>query len=462
MPVAEQTIREPVRTSALLTDLGWIARGLRARVGLLALLCTTGALISVGTALVIVPLYRAEARVLVTAPTVPVDLARPSVTASAAERLAVIQQRLMVRRNLLDLADRLDLFAGQADLSPADRVDALRDATAIEPISYNTNPRYRGPTLLTAFTIAVRHRDPETAARIANALAEIVVARNGDDRANRAAEVHGFFAAQVTRLADELADLESRMAAIRAAGEIHRPERRAALRRDLDQARAAEARLRTRMAALSADPSPASPDRNRLAQRIETQLADMVARAQGIDRELRQSADAEMRLTALQHRHRITQTHHADALQKRADAAIGAQLETGNNAERFELLEQAYIPESPQPPHRSMIAMVGFALAAGLAMVVVVIVEYCSRVIRKADDLERLLDIQPVITIPRIVVQTPVQSRRARTLPRTAAVAIAGAICLSMPSPYPHLTESVANIANVIGPSERSAPWSTA
>src|SRR5262245_65523363 len=50
--------------------------------------------------------YVAEGKLLVESQQIPTELVRPTITASAKERIQVIEQRIMTRENLLALADK--------------------------------------------------------------------------------------------------------------------------------------------------------------------------------------------------------------------------------------------------------------------------------------------------------------------------------------------------------------------
>src|SRR3974377_2636194 len=57
------------------------------------------------------PTFLSEGKILVESQQIPVDLVRPTVTATATERIATLQQRVMTQENLLNIADKYQLFA---------------------------------------------------------------------------------------------------------------------------------------------------------------------------------------------------------------------------------------------------------------------------------------------------------------------------------------------------------------
>src|SRR5262245_31039638 len=57
------------------------------------------------------PTYLSEGKILVESQQIPTDLVRPTVTATAKERIHVIQQRVMTRDKLLTIMDKYQNFA---------------------------------------------------------------------------------------------------------------------------------------------------------------------------------------------------------------------------------------------------------------------------------------------------------------------------------------------------------------
>ena len=82
---------------------------------------------------VLPPVYQARATILVESQQIPTDLARPTVSANASERIELIKQRLIARDNLLEIARKYGLYAKDG-LSPSEIVDRIRNATSISQI----------------------------------------------------------------------------------------------------------------------------------------------------------------------------------------------------------------------------------------------------------------------------------------------------------------------------------------
>ena len=106
-------------------------KALMRRVWTILIVFILGSVLAAAVAYVLPPVYESTARILVESQQIPEELAQSTVGQSAAERLQFIQQRLMTRQNLLDLINRIGLFADRPDLTPTDKVDLVRDATKL-------------------------------------------------------------------------------------------------------------------------------------------------------------------------------------------------------------------------------------------------------------------------------------------------------------------------------------------
>jgi uncharacterized protein involved in exopolysaccharide biosynthesis len=203
-------------------DIGKYIDGVRRRLWLVALIFIPGALIATGIAYILPPVYQSTARILVESQKIPTSLAQSTVTVGAAERLQLIEQRVLARENVLDVIERLQLFENLDNLTPTDKVDLVRQSTGIQLIEFsggvnpNTGQRMRRrsnqPFQVSAFTITYSAKSAPIAARVANELVTRVLELNLQSRSEQAQETHNFFRREVERLAADLISLESEIA----------------------------------------------------------------------------------------------------------------------------------------------------------------------------------------------------------------------------------------------------------
>lgn len=194
-------------------DISKYIDGVRRRLWIVALVFIPGALLATGIAYVLPPVYESTARILVESPKIPSSLAQSTVTVSASERLQLIQQRILARENVLDVIERLNLFADRPELSPTDKVDLVRAGTAIDIIAFSGQQRSRNaPISVSSFTITYRASSRQITARVANELVTRVLELNLQSRSQQAQQTVDFFTQDVERLASDLIALESEIA----------------------------------------------------------------------------------------------------------------------------------------------------------------------------------------------------------------------------------------------------------
>lgn len=455
---------------------------LRRRWPLVAVPTILGALVGGAVAVVLPPVYESTARILVESQQIPSDLARSTVASSAAESIQLVEQRLMTRNILLEIARRYDVFAGEPDLAPTEIEDRMRAAVTFETTGLTAGGR--SAATLAAFSVTFKADDATTAARVTNEFLTRILEQNARQRSERASETKAFFTGEVARLTREMQAAEDRVAQFKQANADALPEtlgfRRAEAtslgsrllnveteiatlterRRQIEQALAsgqisatigaqlspeqaellrlereivqqravyaeshpamqalqARARaLREAVAPLSASPETdgASPTPAGLAaieldqiERRRGQLEELrdtlSARLSALEAAIARTPQVEIDLNSLQLDFANIRTRQQDAVLKEAAADTGERLEINRQAERFEVIEQPQTPNAPVSPKRPVIAAAGVVGGGALGAGLVVLLELLNKAIRTPRDLERRVDLRPVVTIPYI------------------------------------------------------------
>lgn len=129
-----------------------------------------------------------------------------------------------------------------------------------------------------------------------------------------------------------------------------------------------------------------------------------------IKESIRRTPDVEITLNAYERRLEDLQDQLEILAGKRAEAETGERLEVNQQAERFEVVENALMPEFPISPNRKKIAAMGAVASAGLALGFAFLLEMLFPAIRSASQMQRQLDLRPVVVIPRI--RTRAERRR--------------------------------------------------
>lgn len=209
---------------------------------------------------------------------------------------------------------------------------------------------------------------------------------------------------QVRALAARIVAVESLVAA---EGDLSDPATGSA-------ASAIQSDLRRKLAGLEAE----------LAELERRRLIDEVRRS-AIEESIARTPEVEMALNGLYRAYKDLQSQYEVAVAKAAEASTGERLEANQQAERFELVEPAIVPEKPIAPKRALIAAGGTVGGIVLGLALALIGDLLDRTIHTRRDLERRLGISAVATIPLIATRGEVIRRRVRKT-AVAVVIMAG------------------------------------
>lgn len=172
------------------------------------LLAAIGTAIGLTLASVLPPVYLAQARLLVEAEQIPGNLAASTVQTQSTEQLQIIQQRIQTRAGLLELANRLAVYAPTpgrpARVMSADEiVEDMRSRTSIVTKG-GTVARGAEPTA-TVVTVSFEAPTAAMSALVTNELVTLILNENVALRTGVAGQTLDFFVQEVARLDKELA-----------------------------------------------------------------------------------------------------------------------------------------------------------------------------------------------------------------------------------------------------------------
>lgn len=107
---------------------------------------------------------------------------------------------------------------------------------------------------------------------------------------------------------------------------------------------------------------------------------------------------------------------YADVQSKQREAEIALSLESASKGERFRVLQSPRLPSLPAQPNRIAILLLAFALAFGAGAGGVAVAEVTDSTVRAPRDVNRLLEIPPLVMIPYIDNEDDLRSRRWKRL----------------------------------------------
>lgn len=205
-------------------------------------------LLGVVTAIRAPATYSTSAQLLIESPQISAETAGAA-NAGGAETLQVVEQQLMTRANLIDIANKFNVFPNPA-LTPDEKVTRMRAATQIR--------RASGRDQASMMTVRFTGDSPKVVADVVNEYVTLILAGNTRTRVGRAEEQLRFYEQEVERLNT---DLQAQTAKIMA----FKRENADALPENLQYRQGRQALLQERVSRLQTDIAA-----------LQTQRADML------------------------------------------------------------------------------------------------------------------------------------------------------------------------------------------
>ncbi len=161
--------------------------------------------IAITIAYILPSIYRSSARILVVKP----QISETTVTVTSSEIIQSIQERLLTRSNMLEIARRFDIFRDYPEMSPSERYTDMYDNTSFDVVDLG-GPRNRAPSTI-AFVVSFKSTNPQLALDVTNQLTTMILELNTQIRSTIVGDTATFYQQEVDRLSDALADLESQI-----------------------------------------------------------------------------------------------------------------------------------------------------------------------------------------------------------------------------------------------------------
>ena len=374
--------------------------------------------------------YVASGTILVRSADVPANLVRSTVVGVAAERIAIIRQRIMTRDNLIGLAKKFGITPSwRAQITGTPIVDFIRDRTLINQVD-TRQPGQRAQAI--AFTVGFEYENPVIATKVANELMTMMLAEDANSRRTSATETTKFIDANVKRLEAKLAQIDSEITdAVK--------RRRAAAVSGIDGIDASAKDVGKTLEALKAQLvlkratlSDSHPDIRALKSRIQALEKEQMAsdgklspKASATDAQATDlKSDKEPDIRTLITKRDSLKEELGDASQKLALARQGESLERNQYAERLEVIEQPTVPSTSVKPNRTKLFVFAIALAFFAGGASAGGMEFFSGAIYRDSDLRAFIDPAIIVSVPYITTQRELRNSRRNRIIKTMAIAI--------------------------------------
>ena len=158
------------------------------------------------------PTFRAQATILIQRQAIPQNLVATTVTGYAQEQIELIRQRIVTHTNLMEIAEKFDMYPGEQD--QAGIVREMRRGIEVSMVEVEaTDPDRAGKRVATiAFNVAFNANSAEIAKRVTDELTERFLDVHVQARTEAATKVFDFLDAEADNIKVEIADLEKQLA----------------------------------------------------------------------------------------------------------------------------------------------------------------------------------------------------------------------------------------------------------
>jgi uncharacterized protein involved in exopolysaccharide biosynthesis len=224
------------------------------------LLLALGTAVGVTLALVLPPVFVARAVLIVESEQIPDELAAATVRTAATEQLQIIQQRILTRERLLEMANQLDIYAdrdttGATRLTADEIVADLRERIKIQTTGGQANAR--NAPQATIVTVSFDAPTAALSAAVTNEVVTMMLQENVEIRTRVAAQTLDFFTQEVEKLDQELIDLGAQILVFQEANIDALPD-------SLDFRRSQQAAAQERLLQFDRDEATLRDRRNRM------------------------------------------------------------------------------------------------------------------------------------------------------------------------------------------------------
>lgn len=347
------------------------------------------------------PNYLSEGKILVETQRISPDLVRPIVTATASERIQLVQQRILTRDNLLLIARKFGLFPNRSGV-----FDLMRESSLIKPVDLDG---LRQGTSAIAFTVGFEYENPELAMKVANEFITLIVDEDERSRTSRATETVKILTSEAKDLQDKIEATQLRILEV-----VQRPRDSVPDTPEREKSQlSALAALRAELIQKTSIYSDAHPAVAALKKRIAAMEKSLTQSPQTPEKAQSTQADE---IEALKRQRESLEKQLTDANTKLASARLSEKLDRDQQSERLQVIERPSLPLKPLKSGRLKLIGVAFALAAAVGVGTAITAELLDGSIRNRYQLSGVVDTHLVVAIPYLSTRTDIVRARWRKI----------------------------------------------
>ena len=173
-----------------------------------------GILASIAAALLIPPLYRASAVMLVQSSQLPDDVVGQLNDSLVERRIAAIRQRVTSRPNLVELINRHGLYPDRRSSAPlSEIIEDMRDAISLEPSTVEL-PGNNADQRAVAFELAFEYQEAAPSQAVVQDLMDRILELDSSGNLEQATNTAQFLGEQGRELEQQISEVESQIASI--------------------------------------------------------------------------------------------------------------------------------------------------------------------------------------------------------------------------------------------------------
>jgi len=172
-------------------------------------------IIAGAVALLLPPVYKSTATILIEKREIPAEYVMSSMTTFAEQRIQSINQRVLTSSRLLELINQFDLYSDLKKEKTIDEIIAkMKNDVILEPVNVEIADRKSGRTTTAtiAFTLSYEGKDAQKVQRVANKITSLFLKEDLKVRKHQASSTFEFLKAEKEKIQEKLAESENRLA----------------------------------------------------------------------------------------------------------------------------------------------------------------------------------------------------------------------------------------------------------